>query len=135
MIYISCTPGWIKTTGRKICRHRFLSYEIVKGMVDFCHDIVRILYCESVIICESSWFVFLSYESYNSIAYLILMHLSKSIMVTPPGRPQDYGRGTSDHTGDSDIILTLQMVEIYIFLGGILTVSVSAQDSFWQAHN
>ncbi len=51
----------------------------------------------------------------------------------PQGHPQDYDRGTSDYTRDSDkssssryhsdIILTLQMVDILIFCEGILTAT------------
>ncbi len=67
-------------------------------------------------------------EVHNYIIRLVIQSCNAPIKVNsggggrPPGHPQDYDRGTSDHTGDIDnsnsflyiteIILTLQMVKI-----------------------
>ncbi len=45
------------------------------------------------------------------ISAFSVLPLSKGIQPPPP-LPEAYDRGLSDHTGDSTIILTSQMVEI-----------------------
>ncbi len=65
--------------------------------------------------------------------YASSYHAYAPVKVDPDHPPQAYDRGPSDYTGTlttailSYIILTLQMVEIYIFWEGILTVKANGR--------